>query len=89
MMKLNDPGMGGRVARAADSLNVSPNSSSTIVVRAARAGRAVRRRIGMRTRWGEVRPSAQDWVLPDGQTVSAAIEARRAAMKRQVAGLFA
>jgi hypothetical protein len=32
---------------------------------------------------------AQDWILPDGQRISAALAARRAAMKRHVAGLFA
>ena len=89
MMKKNDLGT-GRAPRAADlqaPLNVGP-SYPAIAVRAALAGRAVRR-TGMRTRWGAARPSAQDWILPDGQRISAALAARRAAMKRQVAGLFA
>jgi hypothetical protein len=87
--KLNDHGT-GRAPRAADCqtpVNAGP-SYPTIAVRAALAGRAARR-TGMRTRWGAARPSAQDWILPDGQRISAAIDARRAAMKRQVAGLFA
>ena len=98
MMKKNDLGT-GRAPRAADKSTVHGSANSgqivnagpsypTIAVRAALAGRAVRR-TGMRTRWGAARPSAQDWILPDGQRISAALATRRAAMKRQVAGLFA
>ena len=84
----NDLGT-GRAPRAADLLsNIGP-SHQAIAARAARAGRAARR-LGMRARRLAARSNvAHDWILPDGQRISAAIDARRAAMKRQVAGLFA
>ena len=93
MKNLNDHGA-GRAARTADKSTVygSVNSGQIVSVGSSCstiAARAVRRRLGMRARWGEARPSAQDWILPDGQRISAALAARRAAMKRQVAGLFA
>ena len=81
----NDHGTGGRVARTADLLNDIGPSHQAI------AARAVRLRLGMRARRLAARPNVvQNWVLPGtAQTVNAALAERRAAMKRQIAGLFA
>ena len=80
----NDHGT-GRASRAADLLsNIGPSHQAI-------AARAVRRRLGMRARRLAARSNVvQNRVLPGtAQTVNAALADRRAAMKRQIAGLFA